>query len=330
MKAAARDLTWGLARATGAHFFTRHRYRSHLVVVCYHGICRDDVSPDWLLHPLRTFEREIEFLSRRYELLPIDEALARLYGPGLEHPTAAITFDDGYANNLSMALPVLSRFGAPATVYLTTQLIFSGGHLWTVEVQQAVCQSDRDLLSAGDRRVDGPVGSTRAQRVAKGKQIREVLKSLPDEERQDLSSRIVESLGPPTDLDAFRLMTPSELASMDDGDLVTFGAHTRTHPILARLSDRRLEEEIGGSIEDIRGLKHRSNTFAYPNGGPQDYDVRAVRLLRANGIDAGLSTRQWLHNARFDPFHVRRVVVDGNMGFSDFVASVSGLKEALQ
>lgn len=325
-----RGLAWRLLNAMGASTLSRRMSRDRLLIVCYHGITNDETSSDWLLHPVTCFEREIAFLVRHYEVLPVDEALARLYGPGLNRPTASITFDDGYANNLSVALPVLQRFRAPATLYLTTGLIETGGYLWTTVLQHSVQQSDRPGLQVGDDRVDGPLGTTPRERARRGGALKELLKGFAADEREELTAKIVSQLGQADGLDPFRLLTPDEVSNLDSSGLVTFGGHTRTHPILSELPDPALESEIGGSIDDLRCLRHISNTFAYPNGRPRDYDSRAVEILKGHGIAAGLSTRPWLHNREHDPFHSRRVLVGGGMRFDDFVAATSGLKEAIR
>ena len=90
-----------------------------------------------------------------------------------------------------------------------------------------------------------------------------------------------------------------------------------------------MEKEIKGSIEDVRKLRHVSRTFAYPNGRKQDYDDRAVALLKAHGIKAALSSHEGLHAREMDPFHVRRVAVGGNTSVNHFVAAVSGFQQML-
>jgi len=326
----ARRAVWAFAHRSGLSSVSRALHRRQLVVVCYHGLSRERRSSDWLLHPLEDFEREVDYLARHYEIRTADEALRRQYGPGLEEPTAVITFDDGYANNLTLGLPVLRRYDVPATIYLTTGIIERGGRLWTTELQHALRQTRLDVLEIGDPRVDGPLGEPGRERTRRAVSVKDLLKLLPVEERRQLAEAILDHVGRPEGLDDFRLMTPSEVSELDRAGLVTFGAHSRTHPILSSLSDSELEDEVCGSIEDVSRLDHVSSTFAYPNGQPRDYDERAIRLLKASGVEAGMSTRQWLHQRSFDPYHVRRVVVDGDMLFSDFVAAVTGVKETLR
>ena len=97
----------------------RRARRRQLLVVCYHGLRADEASArHWLLLPTSAFEEQIAFVARHYDCLPVDEALERLRAGRLTRPTACVTFDDGYTNNLTLGLPVL-RVRGPYFVILT-------------------------------------------------------------------------------------------------------------------------------------------------------------------------------------------------------------------
>jgi peptidoglycan/xylan/chitin deacetylase (PgdA/CDA1 family) len=329
VREAVKGTAWASAYHTGLSRLVRRAHRHRLLVLCYHGLT-DGPSTDWLLHPLESFEREMTFLASHYRVLPIDDALDEIYGPGLSEPTAVITFDDGYRNNFTLALPVLQRLNMSATIYLTTGLIGTDEVLWTTELQLAIEETDATELRIGDALVDGPLGADVGSRRTRGGVVRQRLKRLPDGRRRALAAEVVETLGRPSGTSQFALMTTEELGLMDQQGRITFGGHSRTHPILSSLDSSALEDEICGSIDDLAGLAHVSRTFAYPNGQPEDYDDRCIQLLSSSGIRAGLTTRQWLHHAGFDRYQVRRVVVDGGISFPDFVASVSGVKEVMR
>ena len=85
----------------------------HLLIVCYHGLRTDDDPEDWLLVHVADFRAQLEWLSAHYHVLPLDEGVSRLAAGTLPGPTACITFDDGYRNNLTLGLPLLRRLGSP-------------------------------------------------------------------------------------------------------------------------------------------------------------------------------------------------------------------------
>lgn len=320
-----------IARRTGLTSAARSRNRRNLLIVCYHGVVAASASDDWLLLPHGEFERQIEHLSRHYRLLPLDEGLRRLRGADLEEPTACITFDDGYANTFTTAFPVLRRYAAPATVYLVTALVGTDRRLWTTRVEYAIRDTDLPELRVGDPKIDGLLGRSSAERRESARRIKERLKRVDDRRRLQLIEHVFDQAGESRrSLDQHRLLSREELEDFDRDGLVTFGAHTRSHPILSRLSDARLREEINRSVQDVRRLRNVSNTFAYPNGRPEDYDRRARRTLAEAGVDAGLTTVEGHGRPTSDPYDAPRIVVGGDMDFETFVFAVSGLRSALR
>src|SRR5262245_24984674 len=104
-------LVWGL---------DRHRLR----ILCYHGVCDDHLAgqpwvPDFFV-TASAFERQLQYLRRHARVLPLDEAARKLREGTLPPQAVSITFDDGYANNLHLACPLLVKYGLPATFFLSS------------------------------------------------------------------------------------------------------------------------------------------------------------------------------------------------------------------
>lgn len=99
--------------------------RPGAVILCYHAIGSDLPG-----YPFRTapdaLTAQIAFLKDHYEILDLDTLLARL-GSGIDSPVAALTFDDGFADNLTTATPILEKADAPATLFAPRDLIRAGG-----------------------------------------------------------------------------------------------------------------------------------------------------------------------------------------------------------
>lgn len=319
------DQLWSLGGMLGVDRVARHIFRKRLLIVCYHGISDLSASQDWLLHPVSRFEEEVRYLSRHYDVLWIDDALRRLKTSGLTRPTAAITFDDGYANILPLALPVLKRYSVPCTIYLPTTLIDNGEFLWTNHLEQALIQTPVSILETGIKEVDGPLGGARSDRTRRARAIKEHLKTIERSQREDIIARAIAQVGEPQNMEDFRLLTPKDIESLDRSGYVSFGGHTCTHQILTRLPDFEVVSEIGESVERVRRFQNVSETFAYPNGRKRDYDVRAVLALKEYGIKWAVTTRPGLNPPSIGSYDLRRLVVAGDMNLSSFVAQASGL-----
>lgn len=299
-----------LARAAcglGVDAVARRAGLPSLLVVCYHGVRADDsASRHWLLLPQSALERQLRWLRSAYDVLPIDEALARLGDGSARRPMAAITFDDGYRSNATLALPLLQALGLPGTIYLTTGHLDSGAMLWTTWldlVLQALPASPRWLTERC-----APVAAD----------PKEALKRLPSAEREASLAQLREEVTSDARVQAhlqrhapdFAMLTWDEVRAAAQSRLLTFGGHTVSHPIVSRLTDADVEQEIGASMDRVsREVQAVTRTFAYPNGRAIDFDVRAVEAVRRHGGTAAVTTIEGVNRRAHDAFALRRLVV---------------------
>ncbi|HET7459459.1 MAG TPA: polysaccharide deacetylase family protein [Gemmatimonadaceae bacterium] len=336
---AARRLARRLACATGVHHMARRLHRRRLLIVCYHGVADDDGATDsWLLLPRAELERQLDYLARHYRVRPIDEALADLWAGRLREPTACVTFDDGYRNNVRVALPLLQRLGIPATIYLATGMIGTARLLWTTRLELAMRATAATSVDLGAVGLGGaePLGDD-AARAALARRVASRLKRVSPAERDATLARLHATLG---DAGAasdrarpFALMSWDEVAAAARTGLVTFGGHTMNHEIVSRLDDAAVRAEVGGSMRAVAervDARAGTRTFAYPNGQPEDFDARAAAAVRDAGGSAAVSTIEGLNDATTDRYALRRVVVGGDMAFDDFRLACSGAYAALK
>ena len=316
----------------GLHHLARRRHRRELLILCYHGVTDAPATWRgwWQLAPRDQFERQLRYLMRHYRIMPIDGALAELRAGGLRAPTACVTFDDGYLNNRTVALPVLQRLGVPATVYLATGLIGTPRRLWTTRLEWKFMNSPRtrvDLSGCG-LPVPSPALNGAAGRRRLARAVIDRLKRAPPAARAQAVAMLADQLGggEPVDDAAFGMMDWSDARAMEQTGLISFGGHTVHHEIVSRLDDDQQEREIGGCLATLRErLTAPSGTFAYPNGQPQDFDERSIRALRRAGASAAVSTIEGLTDAQTDPYALRRIMVGGDLSYSQFRALTSGL-----
>jgi peptidoglycan/xylan/chitin deacetylase (PgdA/CDA1 family) len=324
-----RRLAFAGACAIGLDRVARRRNRRRLLIVCYHGVARRTDPRHWLLMPPAEFERQLAFLAAHYRVVPIDQALAELRAGLITSPTACVTFDDGYRDNLTEALPRLQRAGVPATVYLATGLVGTSRRLWTTEIDLA-CAATR----VGQIAVDGVIAPTAVPADPPGRtrladQLKAVLKGVPAARRRELHGPVLRALGADAFADggAFEIMSWSDVRQMEAAGTVTFGGHTINHEIVSRLDDAELADEIGGSMREVAARAARlSSTFAYPNGTAADFDARAAAAVAAAGGTAAVTTIEGLNGPDTDPFALRRVTLGADVSFDEFRVRISGLR----
>lgn len=250
------------------------------------------------------FERLLAFLTRWFNLLPLGEAVKRLGARTLPPAAACLTFDDGYADNLIVGLPLLERYGASATVFVASGYL-DGGRMWNDTVIEAIRSCRVTVL---DLRDDGlpltPVGTLEEKCKAIDTLLGE-LKYRPEQERQRLADRVAKHADAtlPGDL----MLTTPQLRELRSGG-VEIGAHTMSHPILARTAPAVAEEEIIGSKRALETLLQTEVTlFAYPNGQPgKDYGTEHVEIVRKAGFQAAFSTAKGVATAQSSLFELPR------------------------
>ncbi|ORV60673.1 polysaccharide deacetylase family protein [Mycobacterium gastri] len=327
-RASLKNFAAGMLCAAGVPTFARRRHRNLLAIVMFHGVESEPLSPAcWHVLGSVLYRRQLEYIRKHFNVLPLHEALDRLAAGTLPPRAMAITFDDGTRNLATHAVPVLRDLKLPAAVFLATGLIGSDEALWPDRLWLAIARTnatrvDLTVLGLGTRSLAGT-----ANRGAVYATTVERLKSLADPQRIAVLDQVLRVLGYPDGGDSgpFRMLSWDEAREIASEGLVTLYPHTVTHPILARCSDDKVEQEIVDSCAAIeRETGWPPTIFAYPNGRPQDFDARAKDVLRRRGVRWALTTTAGFAHRRCDPLALPRLAVGSDSSFDYFRLTVSG------
>src|SRR6266404_6381924 len=127
-----------------------------MIVLLYHRIAQTPTDPQLLCVSPANFAGHANIIRQRGQIVALADGLDHLNDAGAGQPSVAITFDDGYADNLEIALPILSRFNAYATIFVTAGQIDSNREFWWDELDALLLQPGRlpgELsLSTGEKR----------------------------------------------------------------------------------------------------------------------------------------------------------------------------------
>jgi len=250
------------------------------------------------------FRALVRMLATDFELLSLSAAVQRAGEGRLSGRSLSITFDDGYADNATVATPILAEFNAPATFFVASGFL-DGGRMWNDSIIETVRRLDQ-----GRHTIDGPspivfeLSDWESRRRA-AESIITAWKHLPLADRQANVDRLATRVA---ELPSELMMSSDQLRAMAHTPGVTIGGHTRNHPILAKLDAAEARSEIEDGKRDIEGLVQQEVTlFAYPNGKQvADYHVEHADLVRQAGFQAAVATDWGTLDAQTDRFTIPR------------------------
>jgi peptidoglycan/xylan/chitin deacetylase (PgdA/CDA1 family) len=325
----------GLLNAVGAASLARMMQRQRVVVLAYHGVLAGDGGDDYLDHNFVSaddFESQLRHLVRHYRPTTLRE-LVSTYRDGRTPPpgSVAVTFDDGFANNYSVAYPILRRYSVPFTVFVTTGLIDNapGAMLWTERAKRAMYLHEGDGIRIELGGKDLVLNlRTLAARVDACKTVLSKLKRLEpaarDRALDDLETACGSQPVREHERERYDFLTWAQASEMASAG-VEIGSHTVRHPILTTLDAESLRQELSESKRRIEAMLGRGcEAFAYPNGAPGDFGPREKDTLRDCGYTCALSLKGTLNN-RPDPYEIDRVNIGRHLDMDGFCVAATGL-----
>jgi peptidoglycan/xylan/chitin deacetylase (PgdA/CDA1 family) len=250
------------------------------------------------------FSWQMAAVAKHFRVLRLGEAIERLRSGTLEPRSACITFDDGYADNATVALPILRRFGLQATFFVATGSI-DGGRMWNDTIIEAVRVADAGTLDLRGVGLDAHALNGAESRRRAIDRLIAVLKYRTPQEREELVAAVQRAVNKALRHDL--MMTSDQIRTLASAGM-EIGAHTVSHRLLSKLTDHEARNEIETSRDVLRRITDREiRVFAYPNGRPgQDYGPRDVQIVRQLGFVGAVSTAWGVASPTSDPFQLPR------------------------
>lgn len=278
--------------------------RSRLTILMYHRV---PLQPDPLFPGERdaeTFDHQMGQLADCFRIVPLLDAVKGLRQGKLPPRAACITFDDGYADNAEIALPILQKYGIPATFFVSTGFL-DGGRMWNDTVIELIRCAPGDILDLA--RIDlgrFEIGTIPQRRQA----INSILGELKYLSLDSRRSRVEEMCALIPVIPSNNLMMTSDQIRLLHSAGMEIGGHTVNHPILARLENDAACAEIANGKEVLEGIIQAPvRLFAYPNGKPgRDYLSDHVSMVKKIGFDAAVSTAHGAAGASSDLYQLPR------------------------
>lgn len=259
------------------------------LILGYHRISSTPGAMNETCVSPESFAEHLHQLRKYTYPISLSKLVNHLRDGSLPEKSIAVTFDDGYADNLFSAKPLLEKYEVPATIFVCTGL--AGKEFWWDELERLVACARTDLHAlhlqiAGKQFRWHPTNAhPKAGHPELREQFRRALYNfllMLDIEEQNRAMDIIRSWSDVSagDMSAARAMNQDELLQLVNGGLIELGAHTRHHSMLPQLSFERQKEEIESSKRDLESLLgKRIPGFAYPNGRATGAAKRIVQEI---------------------------------------------------
>ena len=231
----------------------------------------------------------------------------------------AITFDDGFENNLSVAAPILENFEIPATFYITSDFVENNSMSWIDRIELAI-----EAISEGEEKtlvVPWKSNSVKLrghfEKVEFLNELRTIVKNDQSIMPHQLADNIQEQMGFPktvtSQLEIDLKLNWSGVKELNSNDLFTIGGHTHSHPIMSFLDEEKLNDEVETCLRYLKQMADiTTRHFAYPEGLKHCYDERVISCLRRHGIECCPTAEQGYNrmDENIDLFRLKRIFVE--------------------
>lgn len=268
----------------------------------YHRVANlPDYSYPIVVKP-ENFRKQIKYLRQAYQPISLDELALSVKGKSIPRRAIVLTFDDGYADNYTNALPVLDEYQVPATIFVSSGYIDKTKEYWWDDLERIFLSLEsipENLnLSIGGNEYKWTLENMEQRRSVRA-ELRNLIKPLLPQERDSIIEELVKWSGAGINgREPHRSMTREELKQLSKSQYIQIGGHTVNHPQLGVLPKELQYQEIMQGCDELTAITGLPvNTFSYPFGEDEDYSLDTLEIMRSIGFSAACTT----HPARVVP-----------------------------
>ncbi len=303
------------------------------LILMYHRIAEVPIDPWALCVTPQQFSQQMEVLKKNFHPLTLEQLVQTQKAGKIPPRAVVVTFDDGYADNLHQAKPILEHYNIPATIFVSTGYLDKAHGFWWDTLEEFLlqpCKLPEELTLTINQHnyhwqlehaADYSQQQYQADRFTKAQEadpgtrmafyyeVWQRLLPLSEQQRQPILRQILDWSGSHHQTQPERRSLYSEeVVQLAQGDLIEIGAHTITHPFLSSQSVDKQKYEIEKSKADLEQLIHQSiDSFSYPFG---NRTADTIQLTQIAGFQWACSTVQDLVWHQSDCFQLPRFGVE--------------------
>jgi peptidoglycan/xylan/chitin deacetylase (PgdA/CDA1 family) len=290
--------------------------RNKLTILLYHGVADspsngiENFSQKHI--PVEDFEAQIRFLNENCNILSMDDVVSiKKQGAAWPERAVAVTFDDGFKNNYTVAAPVLRGFRCPATFYICAGMINTDLMFWVDIIEDCINRSlKKEIKMVLEKPTMLPM-TNRNDRIEAVTRIKKFCKT----SSSAIKNRVISDLINATDIKPssnassnYKMMSWQDVKELNCSTLFSFGGHTLYHDIMAARAIEDLVVDIDATLKLINfNLKQTTTHFAYPEGQYNHYSGEVINALIERGISCCPSAVDGI-NTNEDLFNLKRIM----------------------
>jgi peptidoglycan/xylan/chitin deacetylase (PgdA/CDA1 family) len=277
------------------------------------------VYPDNIVRR-ENFEGQMAYLSKRRRLVTLLQLLEYIEkGAGFPPDLVAVTFDDGYYDFYSEALPILEKYNIPSTLFLITSLVSEGEAKWEDRLSHVVNTAEVKTFNIRIGKEEKTYDlSSWSRKLDCIRDLNVLLSELNETEKRGVLSEIERQLCTSSKSPERTMLSWNEIQKLKEDRLISFGSHTHSHCSLSNVNAETARLEVSRSKEEIEHHLGRPCTlFCYPFGKKTNFNQKIKELLKAEGFSLAVTTIPGSISKGSDPLELRRIVVadDGSYKF---------------
>ncbi|MBN1872025.1 MAG: polysaccharide deacetylase family protein [Candidatus Omnitrophica bacterium] len=294
------------------------RQNGKLTILLYHGVT--DIASSGIenysgKHCNRAeFNNEMEFIKKNCNILSMDDVITHFSKRKVfPENSVVVTFDDGFKNNYTIALPILSRLSIPATFYVCPGIIGTDDMFWVDKLEDCINRTKKDVIEIeiSGKSERFPL-TDREKRIFALESIKRHCKSVSNAEKDGILESLTVEAEVEPDVNAsenYRAMTWDDIVDLNRHPGINVGGHSFTHTILSALSADEMKTEITRSIEMLEThLKTKVRHYSYPEGQEKHYNTAIIEFLKECGILCSPSAIDGVNTLEDDLFQLKRIM----------------------
>ncbi|MBW8001522.1 MAG: polysaccharide deacetylase family protein [Planctomycetes bacterium] len=281
------------------------------LVLLYHRVADDPLDSQLLTVSPNNFEGQLRELKEKYRVIPLFELIEEVRKGQQNTDTVAITFDDGYLDNLTNGLPLLEKYQLPATIFVTSEMVGSDGEFWWDAMERIFLTGRKlpgELSIQGSQEVFSWPLNTEQERLKGYDELCELLRGVPVVKISEIIDKLFLWAGitGPGRM-SHRVVDSDQLRRLADSSLIEIGSHSLSHTYLRILSPQEQRREISESKCQLESTINKPvRLISYPYGAKASFTDETKRITAQAGYKAGFANIRGSVTAEVDMYAVPR------------------------